>query len=272
MLVKNLRKILCILGIIIACTTILAAAGRIAARVHKTGTAQYVFLGDSIYGNYRGDTSISGYFGTKADVTTLNVGMGGTTASLMRDNPRSEISEDSVSLVTVAEAIRSGDYTLLHSSMATRRNGALTYFPQVIKDLEATDLSGTEVFIIEHALNDFFYKRPVFERDGDESSYDLLSYYGAISYSIELIKEKYPEAKILLISPVYGQEDLSDYCKAAEKIAEEQGIYYFDAFNAGIVTPDNYLEVTEDGIHLNEIGREMYADSLYNYCVSVGLL
>lgn len=272
MIIKNLKKILYIFGIIISCTAIIAGAGRIAAGTHKSYEAQYVFLGDSIYGNYRGDTSISGFFGAKAEVTTLNVGMGGTTASLMRDNPRSEISEDSVSLVTVAEAIYGEDYSLLHSSMATRRNGALTYFPQVIKDLEATDLSKTEVFIIEHALNDYFYGRPVYEEDNDKSTYDLLSYYGSISYSIELIKAKYPDAKIILISPVYGQDDLDEYCDAAEKIASLQGIYYFDAFHAGIVTPDNYLEVTEDGIHLNEIGREMYADSLYNYCVSQGLL
>ena len=271
MIKKNIQKIICILGIIIACTTIIASAGRLAVSRNKTITAQYVFLGDSIYGNYRGDTSISGFFGSMAGVTTLNAGMGGTTASLMRDNPRSEISEDSVSLITVAEAIHSGDYSILHGSMATRRNGALTYFPQVIKDLEATDFSGTQVFIIEHALNDYFYHRPIVTKSND-GKYDLLSYYGAISYSIELIKDKYPEAKILLISPVYGQADLGDYCDAAERIANEQGIYYFDAFHADIVTPDNYLDVTEDGIHLNEIGREIYAESLYNYCVSEGLL
>lgn len=268
----SFRKILCLIGIIISATVILAAFGRMARNVSKPNVAEVVFLGDSIYGNYRGDSSISGVFGYRAGVSTLNVGMGGTTAALTQDSPRSEIPEDSVALVSIAEAIYSNDYSIQHSAMPTRRCGALTYFPMVIDEIEAVDLSKAKLFIVEQALNDYFYGWPIDDTDKNDGEYDLHSYYGSISYSIELIKAKYPDAKILLVSPVYGQADLNDYAKMGQKIAKEQDIYFFDAFNANIITPDNYEELTEDGVHLNENGRELYADSLYNYCVETGLL
>lgn len=267
---KCFNKIIIILGILLAVACIVMS-GRLLTGLSSEGgkeSVQVVFLGDSIFGNFRDDSSIPALFSKSAEKTVLNAGLGGTTAAVCGNNPRSEVVQDSLSLVGIAEAIFCGDYSIQRSAIPSRvANGDLTYFDETINDLESTDITGAEIIIIEHGLNDYFNDWPI-----DGAAGNTNSYTGAMNYAIKLIKSKCPNSTIVLISPVYGRDNLSGYSLAAEMVAKDQNIYFFDAYNAGIVDSSNVDEVTIDGIHLNEIGREIYADKLYDYCKSQGLL
>ncbi len=266
---KCFSKIIVVVGLLISITCIVMSVRHLALKegMNEKESVQVVFLGDSIFGNFRDDSSIPALFSEKSGKSVLNAGLGGTTAAVCCDNPRSEVVQDSLSLVGIAEAIISDDYSIQYSAIPSRvANGDLNYFDETIGDLENTDISGAEIIIIEQGLNDYFSDWPV-----DGAIGNLNSYTSAMNYAIGLIKEKCPDSKIILASPVYGNDNLGEYASAAALISKEQNIYFFDAYNAGIVDADNVGEVTLDGIHLNEEGRKAYAEKLYEYCQSEGL-
>lgn len=264
-------KLICILGLLISIAVILMAGKKIISFGVSKTCVDVVFLGDSIFGNFRDETSIPNMFKSKTSgLSTVNLGLGGTTAGICCNEPRSEVILDSLSLVGIVDAIDCGDYSLQRSAIPSRvANGDLTYFPEVIDEFEAVNWSNVRIIIVEHGLNDYFNDWPVGQTSYEE--YDLNTYYGAVSYSIEVLKEQCPNAYIVLASPVYGGDNLSNYAAMAARIADEQNILFFDAYNKNIVTADNVDIVTEDGIHLNEIGREAYTVALYDFCKDEGL-
>lgn len=266
---KNFSKIIIVLGIVVGVTClVMSLSFFVDATGNSKKSVQVVFLGDSIFGNFRDESSIPNLFSARTGKSVLNAGLGGTTAAVCQDNPRSEVVQDSLSLVGIVEAIVSEDFSVQHSAIPSRvANGELTYFEDTISDLESTNMSGAEIIIIEQGLNDYFSDWPI---DGTKGK--LNSYVGALDYSIGLIKEKCPDSIIILASPVYGKDNLARYSSAAAIVAKVQGVYFFDAYNAGIVDSSNVDEMTIDGIHLNEKGREIYANALYKYCIENGLI
>ncbi|MBR1649627.1 MAG: hypothetical protein IJ691_00515 [Lachnospiraceae bacterium] len=121
------------------------------------------------------------------------------------------------------------------------------------------------IFIIEFGINDYMMGAPI---DDESNRYNNYTYKGAVRSGIELIKSKWPESRLIIMSPGYifvnnkgndrMQGDspiLSDYREAARELSEEYGTYLFDLTAIKNIPRESYNDYLEDGVHYGELGR-----------------
>ena len=120
------------------------------------------------------------------------------------------------------------------------------------------------MFVINYGLNDYYNGAALVSED----PYDISTYGGALRGGIQKLKEAYPDAQIVLMTPNfttyfdYGQgrnsEEggmLEDYAKLALEVAKEQQIEVLDNYHELPITKENWKDYQDDGCHLNERGR-----------------
>ena len=228
---------------------------------------QLVFLGDSILDNNRDETGIPYRTAIQCEADFYNLAIGGTCAAVARDEQIGWEDWTSTSLVGVANAIARNIPSDIFAGKAAKE----------ILDNPNVDFSKTDYFIVEYGMNDFFSAIPL---SGESNEGDLKSYAGALRYSVITLKSVAPDATIILCAPNYarffdgdwmigdgnsinnGYGTLYDYAGICEYIAGEQQVLFFDAYlDIGIdgYTAEEYLE---DGVHLTDKGRQIYADAL----------
>ncbi len=230
------------------------------------GKLQLVFLGDSIFDNNRDGSGVPYLTAKQCEADVYNLAIGGTSAS-MEEGEVSDLDKwTSTGLCGVVNAMGKRISTDIFKGT---RTGELLESPDI-------DFSQTDYFIVEYGTNDFF--RGV--RRSDSDAYNLLTYGGALRYSVGRMREVAPDATIIFCSPMYaqfykdgylvgdgnitnnGDGTLFDYAGTCNYIANEQGTLFFNAYlDLGIdsYTAEEYLE---DGVHLTAAGRQLYADAL----------
>lgn len=228
---------------------------------------QLVFLGDSIFDNSRDGTGVPYLTSVACNADVYNLAIAGTSASIEADEESENEKWTSRSLVGIVKAIKGEISSDVFG--ATRAKEIL--------DSPKVDFSQTDYFIIEYGVNDFF--RGVRQNDPD-NDYNLKTYAGALRYAVNNLSEIAPDATIILCSPMYaqfydgswmvgdgnslnsGNGTLFDYKGTCDYVAHERSTEFFNAYeDLGIdsYTADEYLE---DGVHLTEEGRRLYAETL----------
>lgn len=234
----------------------------------QDGRLQIVFLGDSIFAAYEDGTDVPARTAAQCGARGYNLAIGGTTAAVA-DKHTSLGWDDwtSISLVGVVHAI------VGHISTDVFEG----YDIKEILDAPGIDFSQTDYFVIQYGVNDFLSAVPMSD---SSKSMDLHSYVGALRYAVSTLKGYAPDATIVLCSPTYarfyngdwmigdgnsinnGYGTLYEYKDTCEYVANEYQTVYYNAYEwLGIdgYTADEYLE---DGIHLTDKGRQLYADAL----------
>lgn len=190
--------------------------------------------------------------------------------------------EDAYSLYWVANAMTTGDYSLLRNNLDKTEIADGSY-ESTIKQLEEIDYSTVDVLVLMYDATDYEDKRLVM------SPLDLnekVSYAGALKSSIEMIQQTYPHIRIIVSSPYcvmvendngelvngastdFGFGYLSDYMIAGKNIATTTLVSYIDNYN-GTITTDNYEEYLEDdGYTLNADGQEVIAKRIAAFVTS----
>lgn len=228
---------------------------------------QLVFLGDSIFDNNRDGTGVPFLTAEQCKADVYNLAIGGMSAAIEEDESTENekwTSTSFVGMVKVLEGNVSGDI------FQGTRAGELLNNPDI-------DFSQTDYFIVEYGTNDFF--RGVRRNDPDDE-FNMRTYAGALRYGVCNLCDVAPDATIILCSPMYaqfyhdgymigdgnitnnGNGTLFDYKGTCNAIANETQVEFFNAYqDLGIdgYTADEYLE---DGVHLSEAGRRLYADAL----------
>lgn len=232
---------------------------------------QLIFLGDSIFDTSRDGTGIpylTAVACNNADV--FNLAIGGTCAALKKDESKDIDTWSSWNLPVLVNA-------MMGNVPAEHFNGVRT--GEILANTEI-DYSKTDYFIVEYGTNDFLSGM---QKDCDEDDYfDLNSYAGALRYAVANLSNLSPDATIILCSPCYAQfyngtwmigdgnvtnngyGTLFDYVGTCNYIAKEHHTLFLNAYeDLGInsYTAEEYLE---DGIHLTEAGRALYAETLAN--------
>lgn len=234
---------------------------------------QIVFMGDSILDNEREDHGVASLISDACNAKVYNMSMGGTTAALLTNEQYDFAKWDSRSLLGVVNAIRGNISADIFDGYTAG---------EVLKEC---DFSKTDYFVIEYGINDFLCRQIAqskYLEDGETLNVDdVHTYSGALQTAVALLREGFPDAKILLIAPHYcqifdadkyiGDSYSLDYgCGTMVEFSRCMGYVYeqnkdnnvlfynamedsgIDAYNA-----DKYLE---DGIHLTAEGRIQYAD------------
>lgn len=234
---------------------------------------QIVILGDSIMDNDRSESGVAAIIGEECNAKVYNMAMGGTTAALMPTEQYNYATWDSRCLLGVVNAILGNINTDIFDDYAAG------------KILEECDFDETDYFIIEYGVNDFLtgqIPQSRYLEDGDTLAVDSMhTYTGALECAVDLLQDRFPDAKILLIAPHYcqvfngttfigdgysvdyGWGPLVSFARGTGYIYEQHkdgSIIFFNAFeDSGInaETADQYLE---DGIHLTPEGSRVYAE------------
>ncbi len=235
---------------------------------------QLVFLGDSIFDNNRDGTGIPYLTAVQCDADVFNLAIGGTCATI-EDGESAEIEQwTSTSFCGIVNAMLGYISTDVFEGTRTKE----------ILDNPNVDYSQTDYFIVQYGVNDFF--RSVRQNDPD-SFFNLYTYAGALRYGVAKLKDIAPDATIILCSPCYaqfyhngfmigdgnvtnpGNGTLFDYKGTCNYVANEAQVEFFNAYqDLGIdgYTAEDYLE---DGVHLTEAGRKLYADALARMILSI---
>lgn len=239
----------------------------------KGNSLQLVFLGDSIFDNNRDGTGIPYLTAIQCNADVFNLAIGGTSATLEEGESAEWDKWTSRGLCGMANALNKRiDISIFEGTRAKE-----------ILDNSEIDFSQTDYFIVEYGTNDFF--RAV--RQSGEAEFDLRTYAGALRYGVSNLKELAPDATVILCSPCYaqffnngfmvgdgnvtnpGNGTLFDYAGTCNYIAKETQSEFFNAYqDLGIdsYTAEEYLE---DGVHLTEAGRQLYADALAHMILSI---
>lgn len=228
---------------------------------------QIVFMGDSIFDSNRDGTGIPSRTAEQCDAKFYNLAIGGTTAAADRFAKLGWDEWTSICLLGVVNAVIGNIPTDIFEG----------YTAKIYLDDPNADFMNTDYFVIEYGMNDFLSAIPL---TSDARYNDAKSYVGALRDAVSALKRFSPDATIILCSPTYaifyndgwmvgegnmtsnGYGTLFDYKGICEYVANEQQVVFFNAYqDLGIdaYTADEYLE---DGIHLTDAGRQLYADKL----------
>lgn len=237
---------------------------------------QIVVMGDSIMAAERENNGdVPTLIGEAANAKVYNLAIGGTTAALLPNDQYNFANWNSSGLLGMVNAIIG--------------NINPDYFndPVVRNILETCDFSQIDYFVIEYGINDFTSRQIPQSRyleNGDILGVDTThTYAGALDTAVTLLKDNFPNAQILLVAPHYcqffegsvfmgdaysmnyGYGTLVDFFRCAGYVADQykaDGVLFFNAMEeSGIdaYTAEKYLE---DGIHLTNLGRRVYADEV----------
>lgn len=228
---------------------------------------QLVFLGDSIFDNNRDGTGVPYLTAKQCEADVFNLAIGGSSASLEWGEDAELSTWSSNGFCGVVNAMQERISTDVFEGTRAKE----------ILDNPNVDFSQTDYFIVEYGTNDFF--RAVSQND-PEMTFNLHTYAGALRYGVSGLRELAPDATIILCSPCYaqfyhngymvgdgnvtnpGNGTLFDYKGTCNYVANEMQVEFFNAYqDLGIdgYTAEDYLE---DGVHLTEAGRKLYADAL----------
>ena len=233
-----------------------------------------VVFGDSIWDMDRGETGIAAQVAEYMNANVYNCAIGGTRATMKAGESDVDYENwDSTSLTGMCYVIRG----LVDTNF-------LEGYPAggVIRNV---DPATVDYYIIAYGLNDYFSGAPIAVSGSDQ--FDPHGYTGALNNALELLKGASPNAQFLLISPTYcqfyengsmvtdsnmrdyGEGTLTDYANACRNVAENEKTLYIDAYSTmgiNIYTAEEYLE---DGVHLTEAGRTLYARAVSS-CLKYG--
>ena len=206
-------------------------------------------LGDSIWGNYRDDTGVSARLAAclaqkGKNVTVYNGAIGGTRATISPDDNEYQFGPASdCSLGKMISILRGNtDVEMLQGKAA-------------YDDIKAV-------------MNDFLAQAPINNSDRPWTGFGT-----ALSEGVKGVRSVFPQAQILITSPNYasyfpipvknmGEKALYNYASIACDVAVGQGTLCVDAYDNLGVDAYNADEYLEDGIHLNEKGRSLYAKTI----------
>lgn len=220
-----------------------------------------VVFGDSIWNDARGTDGVSEQLMAMTGSTVYNCAVGGTSAALVGDNPANIQDWDDQSfngMVYVANKVVPS-YKLLGDTSA-------------YEVIEQVDFSTVDYILVSYGLNDFFSDVPVYP----ENYYDINSYVGALRNGILHLRENYPQAKIVLVTPTYTQlfenereYRIGDYVEAMRSVANEMNTEIADMFHVMGEDAASRVSHLEDGVHLSAEGRTIYAQGIAWYLTEI---
>ncbi|MCR5303790.1 MAG: SGNH/GDSL hydrolase family protein [Lachnospiraceae bacterium] len=244
-------------------------------KYNQKNPCRIVFLGDSLYEVGRESDSVplrvwSDLMNEEFTCTVYNLAMGGTCAALQSNETNKLELWDSRSLTGMVH-ILTGD---IDDSILKGYKTQEIY--RSIGDLQTVDY-----FIIGYGTNDFLSKIPL-EREGIPYAHDPYGYRGAMNYAVETMMSEFPNARILVCTPLYAQffgadrsylgdafsynngyGTLQDYIGVCHNVASSAGAMVFNGYDNANINVGNASEtLMDDGIHLTAEGRQRYADAI----------
>lgn len=240
--------------------------------------AQVLFLGDSLVGQYRDETSIPALVAALLDETVANGAFGGTAMSQQNRDYRDAYYWDGLSFAQLSRAIAAQDFG--QQQTIRTKDYVTMHFGEIVDELDELDLTSVQTVIISYGMNDYTTGSPIANPENPEDPYTM---EGAMRLGIRYLRQSYPQLRIIFISPTYcwfvnsqgttndtcetsdfGGGRMEDYVEAQRRVARECGVEFVDLYHEYYPHEEygDWQLYTHDGIHPNEAGREKIAATL----------
>lgn len=243
----------------------------------KVYTPQIVMLGDSIFGQVRDESAVSELLSVLLEREVYNGALGGTCFSCIDTEGRLAYTKDSLSFVAISQAVALDDFGMQQATVV--RESATEHFPEVIDTLELIDFSGVDILLVQYGVNDYHEGADL---DNPENPYDRHTFGGALRSALSVWQEACPDVRIILLTPTYswywytgetceeknaGGGILEDYVNRELQIAEEMDVEILDVYHDFFPHEvwEDWMIYTRDGLHPNEAGRQLLAETIANY-------
>lgn len=134
---------------------------------------------------------------------------------------------------------------------------------------------GYDLVIVFGGTNDFGIGN---EPMGTATDQTADTFYGALNLLITGLKEKYPDALIVFMTPIHRRNEsepnvftgavFKEYIEAIKDRVKAHGVLLLDLYKAKSLQPtEEYYEkmIRQDGIHPNDEGHRLIAEELITY-------
>lgn len=236
----------------------------------KAGTGevkQVLVLGDSIWDLVRDETGIAGQLSEMLDgkVQIRNLSIQGSSAS-----------DDDGEAPDLGDMVR----------YLTSGEGEID--PYYAAAREAKDLPEEfDVILLAYGLNDYYAGRQL---KNTKDYFDTSTYEGALCDAVQKLKEAYPNAKVVILSPTncqgysygkvihegltysFGSGTIREFVQGAYEVALSFDALFINNTEAVPISIHNGARYLVDGTHLTEEGRRLYAENLALKLVAAGYL
>ncbi len=257
-----------------------------------------VNFGDSIYGIWRNETSVTGRLIEYTGANCYNAGISGATFAFAWDY------SDYFTMHRMATYIEKEDFHPMKRTldMFVKPKNPDSYFYDTHAMLKDIDWSKIDVITIQYGTNDFTNNGMITGNESEKQRgyfasanpekglYSPCEHYyldDAVKYTLNTIRKSHPHIRIVVLTPTprYDFVDeplndngyaLSDYAEHIEKVCDEWGVPCLDAYNEAGINDETYRQYFdgEDLVHLNGEGRKLLAkyiadnllDALNSYC------
>lgn len=227
----------------------------------EDNVVRMLVFGDSIWDNYRDETGIAAkvehYMAVMGYETKVyNAAIGGTRATIDPDDNEWEYGAASDDSLGKMVSILNGqtDIELLQGKAA---------YAELAEAM--TMLNDIDVVILAYGMNDFLAEAP-----GNDSDRSWTGFGTALVRGVQEVRKACPNAEVLLVAPTYaayfpipidnvGETALYNFAYRVYDVARGSETLCVDGYYNMGINVYNYEEYLEDGIHLNEKGRDLYA-------------
>lgn len=241
---------------------------------HKKIQVPVVLIGDSIFGMYREDASVSYFLAEETKDAVFNGAFGGSTMALINREEREAYYLDSFSFVKLSLAMMNGDFGVQQT--VRTKDYPISHFADEVDEFDLIDLKSMNTLIMCYGMNDYMAGVPL---ENPEDPYDPYTFTGALRVGIANLRKSYPNLRIIVVSPTfcwflnttgdsdsnnYGGGNLEAYVNAEKLVAEELGLEFVDWYH-GVYEHDSVEKwemYTEDGMHPNMETRYWMAQYL----------
>jgi lysophospholipase L1-like esterase len=233
-----------------------------------------LLLGDSLMGQCRDETSVAEVLSTLLGKQVFNGAFGGTCMAMQEQEMSSNYTAALLSMVSLSRAFAADDFGVQQTVRG--RRAVTEYFVSTVDELERIDFEKVETLVIAFGINDYHAGIPT---DNADNPMDESTYGGALRSVLEIMQSRYPNLRIVLATPTYswylsqeltceeydtGSAYLEGYVEKELSVGSEYGVevidLYHDLYEHDVW--EDWERYTEDGLHPNENGRRLIAETL----------
>jgi lysophospholipase L1-like esterase len=231
-----------------------------------------VCFGDSIVGNMPAPNDYPTVLGEETGMTVYNAGFGGCRMSASMDTVY-----NAYSMVKLADAITTGDWTEQENGLASVGNYYLTSYEPHIDALKNMDWSKVDFITVGYGTNDIANFVPV---DNEEDPMDTTTLLGGLRYALTALLTAYPHLKVLILTPIYryfnaegvdsdekewyNDREFTTWTDGILDVAKELRVPAVDMYRTlcfNKYTRSHYFS-EDDGTHPNEEGLKVMAEKI----------